>query len=164
MVYLHIFRPYNHSSTATALSGITTRYSYKALRQMSVANIAVSWCCTWIGFTRLKNLLGSFLAPVNPINGYLNYLRRSLAHYPKYCRETDNVTLVWGKLILSNTDLCYDWLLICKKRHLTLNIRKFQSYKNAETILALQSTQQCRQEKPYHLPRQWRREGLERVR
>jgi hypothetical protein len=94
MVYLHIFLPYNHSSTETALSGITTRYSYKALRQMPVANIAVSGRCTWIGVTRLKNSLCTLLTPFNQINGCPNYLRRSLAHYPEYCRETGNVTLV----------------------------------------------------------------------
>jgi hypothetical protein len=55
-------------------------------------NIAVSWRCTWIEVTRLKNSLGSFLAPCNPISGCPNYLRRSLAHYPKYCLGTDNVT------------------------------------------------------------------------
>jgi hypothetical protein len=85
---------HSHSSTETALSGITTRYSYKALRQPSVANIAVSWRCIWILVTRLKNSLGSFLAPVIPINGCPNYLRWSLAHYPKYYRETGNITPV----------------------------------------------------------------------
>jgi hypothetical protein len=50
---LHYFYSYglppyiaaNHSSTETALCGITTRYSYKALRHLYVANIAVSWRC-----------------------------------------------------------------------------------------------------------------------
>jgi hypothetical protein len=39
------------------------------------------------------------LTPFIPINGCPNYLRRSSVHNPKYCSETDNVTLVWGKLI-----------------------------------------------------------------
>jgi hypothetical protein len=47
------------------------------------ANIAVSWRCIWIGVTRLKYSSGS-LAPDPSINGFPN-LRRSLAHYTKYC-------------------------------------------------------------------------------
>jgi hypothetical protein len=73
------------------------------------ANTAVSLRCTRIGVTRLKHSLGFLLAACYPpIDGCLNYLSRSLAHYPGYFREMENVTLVWGKLLLSNIALCSD--------------------------------------------------------
>jgi hypothetical protein len=90
MVYLNLFTPFNRLSTETEPSGITTRYNYKDILQLSAANIAVSFHCTRIEVIHPKNSSRS-LAPFTHKRGFPNCSRRSLVPCPKWCAETDNV-------------------------------------------------------------------------